>query len=769
MAITEQQIAFDVKNPLSATQKASITNLVNKGTAFSETDAKNYAFATGQLGKEANFIGKTGAQIITPTPIQNSVSANDISNPKTDIPTASGTPVDTTPQAVSGFSTAQDQLTKMIQKNIDDAAKAEATQQAKKTDVQQQIIDTLGTLGQKGERQIQVEEQFGRSKNIEQLQALNTQAAQLTAEFNKAIEGLSAGTGLSTTIAGKQGQLRRQAAVELGAITSIAQAVQGNIALAESTAKRTVDLEFEDEENKLKTLGFQLDFIKEDLTDAQTKKADALKADITRRENEIAEQKEERNAIFALSVKAVENGAPQEIAQKMQLAKTKEEALEIVRKYLPETPKPIKIGVDANGEDIMGYYDTFTQSFKSINAKGSVDTVGDNDIDVPSYIKDAIDVVLGSGKFTKEQQKSFINAVQNGEDPYTVIKNQAKNLMGQTEATNLSKFEVAKSTMVDLQTLLSEYYAKGGNTDIFKGSINEVANKLGQVGEDGLTEIRTNITAALQIYRNAVSGTAYSEQEGQDIASIFPGINKTQGLNDAILRGRLKAFDSVIDGTYRTALGGVYDTLKEMGEENNLDTSNLTPILQSFNSVEALLRQHDEYKKVATLVSNKYPTASEQQLIGFIQAYSPGFNQPLSMGSKGSIKVASNIVSSFQAGQKGGQCGDFTHKIVDIPPMGNYFSEKQKSVNKNGIPKAQWTPQIGDVVITDGSDVSRTGQALTYGHAAVVVGIKPNGELVLLESNAKGNEKVTKGRTIAYNDPSIYGALRGQIKSKYLT
>jgi hypothetical protein len=156
-------------------------------------------------------------------------------------------------------------------------------------------------------------------------------------------------------------------------------------------------------------------------------------------------------------------------------------------------------------------------------------------------------------------------------------------------------------------------------------------------------------------------------------------------------------------------------------------------------------------------------------LIGFIQAYSPGFNQPLSMGSKGSIKVASNIVSSFQAGQKGGRCGDFTHKIVDIPPMGNYFSEKQKSVNKNGIPKAQWTPQIGDVVITDGSDVSRTGQALTYGHAAVVVGIKPNGELVLLESNAKGNEKVTKGRTIAYNDPSIYGALRGQIKSKYLT
>ena len=75
-------------------------------------------------------------------------------------------------------------------------------------------------------------------------------------------------------------------------------------------------------------------------------------------------------------------------------------------------------------------------------------------------------------------------------------------------------------------------------------------------------EIATNISSALQIYRNAVSGTAYSVQEGRDIAAIFPGINKSQGLNQAILSGRMKAFDITIDSQYRNTLGSTYDSLK---------------------------------------------------------------------------------------------------------------------------------------------------------------------------------------------------------------
>jgi len=139
-----------------------------------------------------------------------------------------------------------------------------------------------------------------------------------------------------------------------------------------------------------------------------------------------------------------------------------------------------------------------------------------------------------------------------------------------------------------------------------------------------------------------------------------------------------------------------------------------------------------------------------------------------SLESGGNPQVTEKILSSFDVGEHGGQCGEFTHQVADFPPMGNYYTEKQASVDKYGFRKEEWTPQVGDVVISDASDVSRTGKPLKYGHAAVVVDIKPNGDLVLLESNRRGDEKVTKGRTISKDDPAIYGALRGKLKQKFL-
>lgn len=176
-----------------------------------------------------------------------------------------------------------------------------------------------------------------------------------------------------------------------------------------------------------------------------------------------------------------------------------------------------------------------------------------------------VSTILGSGKFTKPQAAAVTNAINSGEDPVTVIKNQAKNIMGQTEASNVTKYETAQSSLADIQKNLADFYANGGKTGIFSGNYEKVINKLGTLNDPKLVDLATQIQANLQIYRNAVSGTAYSTQEGADIASIFPGINKSSGLNAAILNGRMKAFDSTIDGTYRSALGSAYDKLKTVG------------------------------------------------------------------------------------------------------------------------------------------------------------------------------------------------------------
>ena len=55
-----------------------------------------------------------------------------------------------------------------------------------------------------------------------------------------------------------------------------------------------------------------------------------------------------------------------------------------------------------------------------------------------------------------------------------------------------------------------------------------------------------------------------------EIASVFPGINKSQGLNSAIIGGRMKSFDQQIDGAYRSVLGQSYDTVKtKYGNKSN--------------------------------------------------------------------------------------------------------------------------------------------------------------------------------------------------------
>lgn len=173
-----------------------------------------------------------------------------------------------------------------------------------------------------------------------------------------------------------------------------------------------------------------------------------------------------------------------------------------------------------------------------------------------------LNTILASGKFTKDQKASLIAGINSGDDPLTVIKNQAKNIMGQNEATTVTKYEAAQGAMQDLQSQLRQFYAAGGKTNLLSGNYEKVINNLGQVNDPKLVDLATQIQSSLQVYRNAVSGTAYSEQEGKDIASIFPGINKSEGLNNAILKGRMKAFDATIDSTYRTALGSAYDGLK---------------------------------------------------------------------------------------------------------------------------------------------------------------------------------------------------------------
>ena len=149
-----------------------------------------------------------------------------------------------------------------------------------------------------------------------------------------------------------------------------------------------------------------------------------------------------------------------------------------------------------------------------------------------------------------------------------------------------------------------------------------------------------------------------------------------------------------------------------------------------------------------------------------------GTTAPLSdiVGEIGSVitSVDANAIGKGSIRADGGwECGEYAEQIVNLGTpnnvMGNYLSEKIATIEKYGLTADEVRENggfaVGDVIITDGSDVSKNGNAIQWGHVAVVAGVDANGNLILQEANQKGDGLITSGRTIAPGDQSIQGIL----------
>lgn len=411
---------------------------------------------------------------------------------------------------------------------------------------------------------------------LAEYEALKTQRDQLVADLEVGTRGSGNADIRASMLFGQQGAVERQylarlnsKASEIGLLQAQDQALAGQIETAQNTVNRAIDLKYQDKEAEYQIKKLQYDRIKDSLTLEEKKRGEALQNALKKEETALAEQKENEKAIQTLKLKIVENGGNPNLLDK---ATTIDEAIKLGAGALKTPNNEIR---ELNGALYMIDKNTGKSKLIAGGGGGGGVGVGGKGSTITKPVSDAINTILGSGKFTKDQATAVRNAINSGEDPLVVIKNNAKNIMGQTEATALGKYETAKQSMTDLDNSLKQYYANGGKTDILKGNYEKVINKLGEVDDPNLVELAVQIQTNLQVYRNAVSGTAYSVQEGKDIASIFPGINKTQGLNQAIISGRQKAFDSTIDGTYKNVLGSTYDKLKS-GQSGDMPKSGMS-------------------------------------------------------------------------------------------------------------------------------------------------------------------------------------------------
>ena len=218
-----------------------------------------------------------------------------------------------------------------------------AAQQAQQQELEKRLTagqtsanDLLAQIGQKGTEYQSELEKYNYTANVAQLQDINRQIASKTAEFQNAITAQEGRVASASSIYGRQALLQRQQASEVGGLSAIAQALQGNITLAQNTAKDAINVKYEPMENQLKQQLQQIEFLYNDLSRADQKKADSQTALLNERLRVMEEQKNTEENISNIVLTAAQNpNADINTLNAIRGAKTLDEAILIASGATP--------------------------------------------------------------------------------------------------------------------------------------------------------------------------------------------------------------------------------------------------------------------------------------------------------------------------------------------------------------------------------------------------------------------------------------------------
>ncbi len=237
-------------------------------------------------------------------------------------------PIDVTPfetptiPTIEGLPTVSEQFRATL-------APVEETQK-KKTALEQRIEELEGVKETIPTRTAELEKE-------QEIAAKRTQITDLESQFQTIIAQQKAiplqlqeeARGRGITTAGlrplETARLRTNTIRALG-VSATLQAAQGNLATALDLIDRSIELEFGQQEAELARRREQLEFVREDLSVAERKRADALDRALDREERDIAEQKRVRTQVQNMAIQAAQKGADAQTIRAIQNARTIEDA-----------------------------------------------------------------------------------------------------------------------------------------------------------------------------------------------------------------------------------------------------------------------------------------------------------------------------------------------------------------------------------------------------------------------------------------------------------
>ncbi len=463
-------------------------------------------------------------------------------------------PVPTTPPPNPGSSTyATPNLADQILK---DTAVTDTATQTKASDLSTKISDLLPSLLGQSTALVTEQKNAGLPDLKQNLQNINNQILTKQAELQKSDTQLIADSRAAETrdtllpfaqsaqakLAGDAAIMRALKTSEIGVLNAQALAAQGNIQLAQETAQQAVDAKYAPIKEQIANYQAQLTALAPILTKDEKKQADAQQLKVDLAKKQLDQKVQSDKDIANIQLEAAKNGASQDLLSTIGKATSVGDAIKAAGSALSTpTTETVKIGDGAVLID--------KRTGKILNTYGNTGGGDTNGVNVPTTAPadvKAISSIAGlvGGFSSVNAQKMFLKNISTLAEQGNTT-GIAEKVVGQALA-NIPDSDTKKRTtggflisqqLTRLQGLLDDYKAGGGNTGLLTGKIQDIKQKVGQVGDPNLANLGVQIANTLDELARTRTGAVIGPKEQEFYDSILPGTSKSKELNDQLISG----------------------------------------------------------------------------------------------------------------------------------------------------------------------------------------------------------------------------------------
>lgn len=401
------------------------------------------------------------------------------------------------------------------------------------------------------------------------LKALQNEALQIPLQLQQEAEGRGITAGGLRPI--ETAALRKNAIAALG-VGSLLEASRGNLTLAMDLVDRAVSQRFDPirEEIAAKMANLQL-ILQSPKYSLEQKNRAQKQLDIqNKRDREINKQSEYFKIAQSMANAAVVNNPGNQLANlaaqrvlnldpadPQYLAKV----FEFVGQYQVDPIKTQKDLFDLENSKLQ--LEKLTQEIEKIRLENKAVVPGQFDITTKSGQLAAIAQNLTSKYGTKFQQQAFLGNVQRlagSGDNQQLADYIMSEAIGQLPDSETRKRAVGNyiltQKLVHLDNLFKDYVSRNGNTNIFRGTKENIIQRLGFVRDPELRAIGTEIADTVDQLARTRTGAVINDSEEKLYKSLLPGIGKTLALNEATISGLLDSLMTDYNSALKFQLTG---------------------------------------------------------------------------------------------------------------------------------------------------------------------------------------------------------------------